>query len=81
MQRTRSGGLAGIRPSGDAWARVRREMSDVAGKTSGQIQRWWLSRAAALLRYHARQGLSLHALVLSWSWPPAEAPPRRFWCR
>ena len=58
MQRTRSGGLAGIRPSGDAWARVRREMSDVAGKTPGQIQRWWLSRAAALLRYHARQGLN-----------------------
>lgn len=58
MQRTRSGDLAGIRPSGDAWARVRREMSDVAGKTSGQIQRWRLSRAVALLRYHARQGLN-----------------------
>ena len=58
MQRTRSGDLAGIRPSGDAWDRVRREMSDVAGKTSGQIQRWWRSRAVALLRYHARQGLN-----------------------
>ena len=58
MQRTRSGDLAGIRPSGDAWDRVRREMSDVAGKTSGQIQRWWRSRAVALLRYHARQGFN-----------------------
>ena len=33
-------------------------MTDVAGKTPGQIQRWWLGRAAALLRYHARQSLN-----------------------
>jgi hypothetical protein len=31
-------------------------MSDVAGKTPGQIQRWQRGRAAALLRYRARQG-------------------------
>ena len=43
------------RPSGDAWARVRREMSEVAGQTSAQVQRWQLSRAGALLRHHARQ--------------------------
>lgn len=33
-------------------------MSDLSGKTPGQVQRWWRSRAAALLRYHARQGLN-----------------------
>ena len=57
-QRTRSGGLAGVRPPGDAWVRVRREMSEVAGQTSGQIQRCWLSRASALLRHHARGSLN-----------------------
>ena len=57
-QGTRSGGLAGVWPPGDAWVRVRREMSDVAGRTSGQIQRWWLSRASVLLRHHARQSLN-----------------------
>ena len=57
-QRTRSGGLTGVRPPGDAWARVRREMSEVAGQTSGQVQRWWLSRASALLRHHAGQSLN-----------------------
>ena len=57
-QRTRSGGLAGVRPPGDGWVRVRREMSDVARQTSGQIHRWWLSRASALLRHHARQSLN-----------------------
>src|ERR1700730_16852466 len=58
-QRIRGDALAGVRPPGDAWARVRREMSDVAGQTSGQIQRWWLSRARALLRHPARQSLNL----------------------
>jgi phenylacetate-coenzyme A ligase PaaK-like adenylate-forming protein len=58
-QRTRSDALAGVRPPGDAWVRVRREMSEVAGQTSGQIQRWWLSRASALLRHHARQNLNV----------------------
>jgi hypothetical protein len=58
MRRTGSGDLAGVRPAGNAWGRVRREMSDVAGKTPGQIERWSLSRAAALLRYHARQDLN-----------------------
>jgi phenylacetate-coenzyme A ligase PaaK-like adenylate-forming protein len=43
------------RPSGDAWARVRRELSEVAGQTSAQAQRWQLGRARALLRHHARQ--------------------------
>jgi phenylacetate-coenzyme A ligase PaaK-like adenylate-forming protein len=57
-QRTRSGGLAGVRPPSDAWVRARREMSDVAGQTSGQIQRWRLSRASTLLRHHARQSLN-----------------------
>jgi phenylacetate-coenzyme A ligase PaaK-like adenylate-forming protein len=57
-QRTRSGGLAGIRPPGDAWVRVRREMSGVARQTSEQIQRWWLTRASALLHYHARESLN-----------------------
>ncbi len=50
-QRTRDD----ARPSGDAWARVRRELSEVAGRTSAQAQRWQLSRARALLRHHARQ--------------------------
>jgi len=50
-QRTRDD----ARPSGDAWARVRRELSEVAGQTSAQAQRWQLSRARALLRHHARQ--------------------------
>lgn len=40
----------------DAWARVLREMSDVAGKAPGQIRRWQRRRGAALLRYHACQG-------------------------
>jgi phenylacetate-coenzyme A ligase PaaK-like adenylate-forming protein len=58
-QRTRSSGLAAVWPPSDAWVRVRREMSDVAGRTSGQIQRRRLSRASALLRHHARQSLNL----------------------
>ena len=58
-QRTRSSGLAAVWPPIDAWVRVRREMSDVAGRTSGQFQRWRLSRASALLRHHARQSLNL----------------------
>ena len=58
-QRTRSNGLAAVWPPIDAWVRVRREMSDVAGRTSGQFQRWQLSRASALLRHHARQSLNL----------------------
>lgn len=31
-------------------------MSEVSGKTPGQVERWSLSRAAALLRHHARAG-------------------------
>lgn len=60
MRRTGSGDLdpAGLRPAGDAWARVRREMSDVAGRTPGQAERWSLSRAAALLRYHSRESVN-----------------------
>jgi hypothetical protein len=57
-QQTRSDPLADVRPPGDAWVRVRREMSDVAGQTSGQIQRRWLSRASALLRHHVHQSLN-----------------------
>jgi phenylacetate-coenzyme A ligase PaaK-like adenylate-forming protein len=40
------------RPFGDAWVRVRREMDDVASRTAAQVQRAWLDRASALLRYH-----------------------------
>ena len=57
-QRSRSDGLAGAWSPGNAWARVRREMSDVAGRTSGQVQRRWLSRASALLCHHACQSLN-----------------------
>ena len=58
MRRTGSGDLDSVRPAGDAWARVRREISDVAGKTPRQIEQWSLSRAIALLRYHARQDVN-----------------------
>ena len=57
-ERAHSGSPAGSRPAGDAWVRVRREISDVAGRTPGQVQRWWLGRAGALLRYHAEQSLN-----------------------
>jgi hypothetical protein len=52
-QRTREDGLAG-----DAWGRVRREMSDVAGQTTGQVRRWHRGRASALLRHHVRHSLN-----------------------
>jgi phenylacetate-coenzyme A ligase PaaK-like adenylate-forming protein len=58
-QQTRGDDLAGVGPPGDAWVRVRREMSDVAGQTPEQVQRWWLSRASALLRHHARWSLNV----------------------
>ncbi|MGH3153383.1 MAG: hypothetical protein ACRDOB_21995 [Streptosporangiaceae bacterium] len=58
-QRTRGDSLTGVRPPGDAWVRVRREISKVAGQTPGQIQQRWLSRASALLRHHASQSLNL----------------------
>jgi hypothetical protein len=54
-ERTRSHGQADDRPGADAWARVHREISDVAGKTPQQTQQEWFRRAGALLRYHARQ--------------------------
>ena len=56
--RTHSGRPAGFRPDGDAWDRVRREIGDVAGRTPGQVQRCWLDRAGALLRYHAQESLN-----------------------
>jgi phenylacetate-coenzyme A ligase PaaK-like adenylate-forming protein len=55
-ERTRSDGQAGAQD--DAWARVRQEISDVAGKTPQQIRQAWLRRASALLRYHAQQSLN-----------------------
>jgi phenylacetate-coenzyme A ligase PaaK-like adenylate-forming protein len=76
-ERTRGGALAGVRPPGDAWVRVRRELSEVAGQTPGQVQRWWLSRASALLRHHARQSLNLayRALIEDAGVDPAGAIP------
>ena len=47
-----------VQPPGDAWVRVRREIGAVAGQTPRQIQRRWLRRAGALLRYHARESLN-----------------------
>lgn len=58
-ERTRTGGLAGIGPFGEAWARVRHEMSNVARQVPEEIQRVLLSRAGALLRYHAEESLNL----------------------
>ena len=57
-ERTRRDSQASVRPGADAWARVYREISDVAGKTPQQIQQEWFRRAGALLRYHARQSLN-----------------------
>ena len=57
-ERTRRDSQASVRPGADAWARVHREISDVAGKTSQQVQQEWCRRAGALLRYHARQSLN-----------------------
>jgi len=47
-----------VQPPGDAWVRVRREIGTVAGQTPRQVQRRWLRRAGALLRYHARESLN-----------------------
>jgi len=44
--------------TGDAWARVQREIDQVARQGTEQIQHRWLSRASALLRYHARASLN-----------------------
>lgn len=41
------------------WARVRREIHAVAGKTPGEVRQSWLRRAGALLCYHADQSLNL----------------------
>src|SRR5215469_15612832 len=51
-------GQAATRPRGSGWARVRRQINDVAGKTPGQIQQGWFRRGVALLRYHAEQSLN-----------------------
>jgi hypothetical protein len=56
--REHSGGAIGARLDGDAWARVRSEIGDVATQAPGQIVRWSLGRASALLRYHAMQSLN-----------------------
>jgi hypothetical protein len=56
--RAHTSGLAASRLEGVAWARVRSEISDVAGRTPGQVQQRWLNRAGALLRYHAQQSLN-----------------------
>jgi hypothetical protein len=45
----------GQRPQGDGWARVRQEVTDLAGKTAGAVRQSWLRRAGALLCYHAGQ--------------------------
>jgi phenylacetate-coenzyme A ligase PaaK-like adenylate-forming protein len=45
-------------PAGAAWARVRREMSELAGQTAGQVQRSSLSRANDLLQHHTRRSLN-----------------------
>jgi hypothetical protein len=58
VERTRAGRKAGIRRRDDAWARIQREISDVAGRTPRQIRQWWLRRAGALLSYHVRQSLN-----------------------
>jgi len=58
VERTRAGRKASIRRRDDAWARIQREISDVAGRTPRQIRQWWLRRAGALLSYHARQSLN-----------------------
>src|SRR5579859_501304 len=42
-------------PAGDAWARVRREIDDVAGQSSEQVRRSLRQRAFWLLRYHLHQ--------------------------
>jgi hypothetical protein len=57
-ERAHTSSLAASRLEGDAWARVRREVSDVAGRTPTQVQQWWLNRAGALLRYHVQQSLN-----------------------
>jgi phenylacetate-coenzyme A ligase PaaK-like adenylate-forming protein len=54
--RIRSSGGTG--DTGDAWARVRREISHVARQTDEQIQHRWFGQASALLRYHARESLN-----------------------
>lgn len=58
VERARGDGQAGVRPLGDAWARVQREISGVAGKAPRQIWQWWLRRAGGLLSYHAQQSLN-----------------------
>ena len=57
-ERAHGASPAAPRPDGDAWVRVQREISDVARRTHGQVQRWWLDCAGALLRYHAQQSLN-----------------------
>ena len=41
-----------------AWVRVEREIGHVAGQTAEEVEHRSLSRARALLRYHARQSLN-----------------------
>ncbi len=54
----RSHSFGGTGDTGDAWARVRREISHVARQTGEQIQLWWSGQASALLRYHAGESLN-----------------------
>jgi phenylacetate-coenzyme A ligase PaaK-like adenylate-forming protein len=50
--------FGGTGDTGDAWARVRREISHMARQTSEQIQRRWFDQAGPLLRYHAWESLN-----------------------
>jgi hypothetical protein len=54
----RSHSFGGTGDTGDAWARVRREISHVARQTGEQIQLRWFGQASALLRYHTRESLN-----------------------